>query len=153
MRYSVLLPTRNGGPFLRGCIESILNQGYDDFELVISDNANTDESPKIIDAYRDHPRVKGIRLDQPVPVTDNWNAALAQSSGDYILMMGDDDYLPPGYFTKMDALLERHSAPDCVLYNGYSFVAPDSITDDRRSFYSPYHFSFAPEFGVEKELS
>ena len=153
MRYSVLLPTRNGGPFLRNCIESILSQDYDDLELVISDNANADETPAIISEYRADPKVRAIRLDQPVSVTDNWNAAYAQSSGDYILMMGDDDYLLPGYFSKMDALLERHSSPDCVLYNGYSFVAPDSIADDRRSFYSPYHFPFGPGFESEKDLS
>jgi hypothetical protein len=68
-------------------------------------------------------------------------------------MMGDDDYLLPGYFAKMDALIDRHSSPDCVLYNGYSFVAPDSIADDRRSFYSPYHFAFGRGFEAEKELS
>jgi len=153
MKYSVLLPTRNGGQFLRNCIESILVQDYDDLELVISDNANTDETAGIIDAYRGHPRVKAIRLDESVPVTDNWNAAYGASSGDYILMMGDDDYLLPGYFAKMDALIDRHSSPDCVLYNGYSFVAPDSIADDRRSFYSPYHFPFGRGFEAEKELS
>ena len=153
MRYSVLLPTRNGGKFLRGCIESILSQDHDDFELVISDNANTDETPAIVEQYRGDPRVRAIRLDEPVPVTDNWNAAYRASSGDYVLMMGDDDFLLPGYFRKMDALLERHAWPDCVLYNGFSFVAPGSVADDPRSYYSPYHFAFDPELREEKELS
>ena len=153
MRYSVLLPTRNGGHFLRNCIESVLSQDYGDFELVISDNANTDETPAIIAGFRDHPKVQTVRLDEPVSVTDNWNAAYAQSSGGYILMMGDDDYLLPDYFARMDALLERHTFPDCVLYNGYSFVAPGSVSDDPRSYYSPYHFAFAPDLQAEKELS
>ena len=153
MRYSVLLPTRNGGHFLRNCIESVLSQDYGDFELVISDNANTDETPAIIAGCRDHPKVQTVRLDEPVSVTDNWNAAYAQSSGGYILMMGDDDYLLPDYFARMDALLERHTFPDCVLYNGYSFVAPGSVSDDPRSYYSPYHFAFAPDLQAEKELS
>jgi glycosyltransferase involved in cell wall biosynthesis len=153
MKYSVLLPTRNGGQFLRNCIESILSQGYDDFELVISDNANTDETPAIVGEYRDHPKVRTVRLDRPVSVTDNWNAAYAASSGDYILMMGDDDYLLPDYFTRMDALLERHAFPDCVLYNGYSFVAPGSVSDDPCSYFSPQHFAFGPDMQAEKELS
>jgi len=153
MRYSVLLPTRNGGKFLRNCIESILSQDHDSFELVISDNANTVETPAIVESYRGHPRVRAIRLGAAVPVTDNWNAAYRESSGDYVLMMGDDDYLLPGFFRRMDALLERHSSPECVLYNGYSFVAPDSIGDDEKSYFSPYHFAFGPAFGQEKELS
>ena len=153
MRYSVLLPTRNGGQFLRNCIESILSQDYDDFDLVISDNANSDATPAIVAEYRTHPKVRAIRLDEPVSVTDNWNAAYRASSGDYVLMMGDDDYLLPNYFRAMDALLERHAFPDCVLYNGFSFVAPGSISDDPRSYYSPDHFAFGRGFEREHELS
>lgn len=153
MKYSVLLPTRNGGKFLRDCIESVLSQDYTNHELVISDNANTDETPKVLRDYANRDRVKIIRLDQAVPVTDNWNSAYRASSGDYLLMMGDDDYLLPGYFTRMDALLERHAWPDCVLYNGYSFVAPGSIAGDQRSYFSPRHFAFGPEFHDEHELS
>jgi glycosyltransferase involved in cell wall biosynthesis len=152
MRYSALLPTRNGGKFLRNCIESILSQDYDAFELVISDNANSDETPAILDEYKSHPKVRAIRLDHAVPVTDNWNAAYNASSGDYVLMMGDDDYLLPDYFRRMDLLLERHSFPDCVLYNGYSYVAPGSFAGDTRSFYSPYHFRFGADLQTEQEL-
>jgi hypothetical protein len=153
MRYSVLLPTRNGGAFLRACIDSVLAQDYDDFELVISDNANTDETPAVLSDYRSHPRVRLVRLDEAVPVTDNWNVAYRNSLGDYILMMGDDDFLLPGYFRRMDLLLERYSSPDCIVYNGYSFVAPRSIADDARSFYSPQHFAFGPGFDQERPLS
>jgi glycosyltransferase involved in cell wall biosynthesis len=48
MRFSILLPTRNGGDFLENCIRSILEQDHDDFELVISNNANTDSTPKLL---------------------------------------------------------------------------------------------------------
>ncbi len=68
-------------------------------------------------------------------------------------MMGDDDYLMPGYFARMDSLINQYNWPECVLYNGYSFVAPDSITGDPRSFYSPYHFAFGVGFEREKELT
>jgi hypothetical protein len=61
--------------------------------------------------------------------------------------------LMPGYFARMDELLDRHASPDCVLYNGYSFVAPDSIADDRMSFYATHHFDFGPGFESEKLLS
>jgi glycosyltransferase involved in cell wall biosynthesis len=152
MKYSVLLPTRNGGKFLRDCIESILAQDYDDYELVISDNANSDETPAVLHDYADRDRVKIIRLDDAVPVTDNWNAAYRASSGEYILMMGDDDLLLPGYFKKMDAILARHAQPDCVLYNGYSYVAPGSIGGNPKSFFSPSHFRFGPGFDQEMEL-
>ncbi len=153
MKFSVLLPTRNSGPFLENCIRSILEQGYDDMELVISDNANTDKTPEIIRQFAGDSRVKFLRLETPVSVTDNWNNALNASSGEYILMMGDDDFLLPGYFLKMEQILDKYHQPDCVVHNAYSYVAPGSIADNPQSFYNEAHFHFAPDLAQEGRLS
>ena len=153
MKFSVLLPTRNGGPFLENCIHSILGQGYDDLELVISDNANSDKTPEIISQFVGNPRVKALRLETPVSVTENWNNALSASSGDYNLMMGDDDYLLPGYFLWMEKILDKYDQPDCVVHNAYSYVAPGSIADNPHSFYSESHFRFRDDLTEEGLLS
>lgn len=152
MKFSVLLPTRNGGPFLEYCIRSILDQDYSDMELIISDNANTDETPQVLLKFMGDPRVKVVRLNAPVSVTENWNNALLASSGDYILMMGDDDYLLPGYFQWMERLLERHKQPDCVIHNAYSFVAPAAIDGYPESHYGESHFRFGHDFSGETVL-
>lgn len=149
MKFSVLLPTRNGGPYLENCINSILGQGYDDLELIISDNANTDSTPEIIARYAGDRRVKILRLEEPIPVTDNWNNALFAASGDYIMMMGDDDLLLPGYFVRMAQIVDQHGQPDCVLHNGYSYVAPNSIGENQHGFYSRAHFNFGPDLTTE----
>ena len=47
-RFSVLLPTRNGGQFIDNCIRSVLDQDAD-LELIVSDNANTDETPAVLE--------------------------------------------------------------------------------------------------------
>jgi len=153
MKFSVLLPTRNGGQFLENCILSILGQDYADMELIISDNANTDETPNIIKKFTSNPRVKTLRLEEPVSVTDNWNNALKVSTGDYILMMGDDDCLLPGYFIKMEGLLDKYNQPDCVVHNAYSYVAPGSIADNTQSFYSEAHFNFGQDLTKEGMLT
>ncbi|MDP3229859.1 MAG: glycosyltransferase family A protein [Acidovorax sp.] len=153
MKFSVLLPTRNGGGFLENCIRSILEQGYEDMELVISDNANTDQTPQIIRQFANDPRVRILRLETPVSVTDNWNNALSASSGDYVLMMGDDDYLLPGYFSRMERLLDKYNQPDCVVHNAYSYVAPGSIAGNTQSFYSEAHFQFGPDLVDEGMLT
>ena len=153
MKFSVLLPTRNGGPFLENCMRSILDQGYGDMELVISDNANTDKTPEIIRQFAGDPRVKTLRLETLVSVTDNWNNALSASSGDYILMMGDDDYLLPGYFLRLEQLLDKYGQPDCVIHNAYSYVAPGSISDNPHSFYSESHCQFGDDLVKEGLLT
>lgn len=153
MKFSVLLPTRNGGPYLENCIRSILDQNYDDMELVISDNANTDKTSEIICQFESDSRVKLLRLDEAVSVVDNWNNALNASSGEYFLMMGDDDYLLPGYFHRMQQILKKYNQPDCVLHNAYSFVAPGSISDNPISFYSESHFDFGEDLTNEGLLT
>lgn len=122
-------------------------------ELVISDNANTDNTPQIIRQFAGDSRVKIFRLETPVSVTENWNNALNASSGDYILMMGDDDYLLPGYFQRMVQILDKYNQPDCVVHNAYSYVAPGSIDNNPHSFYSESHFNFGDDLTKEGLLT
>ena len=152
MRYSVLLPTRNGGEILENCILSILNQPYGDMELVVSDNANTDQTKKVLTSFSGDSRLKVIKCETPVPVSDNWNRAFNASSGDYILMMGDDDCLLPSYFERMDQILEKHQFPDCVTYSGYSYINPHSVNNNAEGFYLDPFYKFGPEF-VEGYMS
>lgn len=152
MRFSVLLPTRNGGDYLENCIRSILEQDYGDFELVISDNANVDSTPEVIDRFAEEPRMRVIRQRDVIPVPDNWTAALQASRGDYVLMMGDDDYLLPGTLRRLDETLLKHGEPDCVLFNGYSFVAPNAISGNQCSYWASEHHRYESDFGLEGEL-
>jgi len=150
MKFSVLLPTRNGGKYLKNCITSILGEPYQDMELVVSDNANTDDTAGILKSFSNDSRLKVVRLTNPVAVTENWNSALSASKGDYILMMGDDDSLLPSYFKRMEEILKKYNNPDCVTYNAYSYMAPYSIGQDKQSYYKDPFYSFGGEFAEEK---
>ncbi len=108
MKLSILLPTRNGGRFLRDCVGSILAQPDDEMELIVCDNANDDGTQEVLAEFSDDHRMKVIRLDTPVAVTDNWTKALEASAGDYVLMMGDDDYLPSNYTRRIRELFDAH---------------------------------------------
>jgi glycosyltransferase involved in cell wall biosynthesis len=127
MTLSVLLPTRNGGRLLDGCVSSVLEQDCDDLELVVSDNASDDETRDVLAAFSDDPRLKLVRLDEPVPVTENWNVALHASSGDNLLLIGDDDYVLPGACSRIDQLLREHGRPDALSYEAYGFAFPGAL--------------------------
>ena len=142
MRFSVLLPTRNGGVFIENCIRSVLEQDHRDFELVVSDNANTDQTPEILQGFSTDRRVRVLRQEQPLPVTENWTATIANCTSDYVLMIGDDDYLLPQALSTLDRVLKRHDNPDCVLFNGYSYVAPNAIEGDQTSYWAVRHFAY-----------
>ena len=141
MKFSVLLPTRNGGKYLKSCIESVLSQDYKDMELIVFDNANTDNTAEVVNSYSNDKRLKYYRIDSVVSVTDNWNNALKKSSGDYVLMMGDDDFLLPGYFETLDKIIKENDSPDGISYFGYSFIYPDAV-DNTEGYYSDPHYDY-----------
>ena len=141
MKFSVLLPTRNGGKYLKSCIESVLSQDYKDMELIVFDNANTDNTAEVVNSYSIDKRLKYYRTDNVVSVTDNWNNALKKSSGDYVLMMGDDDFLLPGYFDTLDKIIKENDFPDGISYFGYSFIYPDAV-DNSMGYYSDPHYDY-----------
>ena len=141
MKFSVLLPTRNGGKYLESCIESVLNQDYEDMELIVFDNANTDNTAEVVNSFSSDKRLKYFRTDSVVSVTDNWNNALKKSSGDYVLMMGDDDFLLPGYFDTLDKTITENDSPDGISYFGYSFIYPDAL-ENKEGYYSDPHYDY-----------
>jgi glycosyltransferase involved in cell wall biosynthesis len=128
MKLSVLLPTRNRLEYLRYAVETVRRQDYPDWEVVISDNDSEEDIRSYVDSMKDD-RIKYFRTDRFVPVTDNWNNALDHSSGDYTIMLGDDDGLMPGYFKRALRLIERFDSPDLIYGSGYLYAYPGVLPD------------------------
>lgn len=142
-RYSVLLPTRNGGPFIAACIDSILGQAHENFELVVADNANADGTQEVLQTFCADSRLRVVRSEKLLSVTENWTAALRASRGEYILMIGDDDLLLPGVLSELDEIVDRYLKPDCVTFNGYRYVTPHALSRDVTSHYGDPYFNYA----------
>ena len=95
MKFSILLPTRERLELLRHAVESVRLQDDADWEVVISDNASSQDVAGYVASLGDV-RVRYSRTDKLLPVTENWNRALEMSQGEYLIMLGDDDALLPG---------------------------------------------------------
>lgn len=94
--FSVCVPVYNGAAFLAETLESVLAQTFKDFELVVLDNASTDDSFGIASrmAARD-PRVKVFRNEAVLPMGGNWEKCLSHARGACVgLLSADDMYLP-----------------------------------------------------------
>src|SRR5215469_12016416 len=93
---SIALPVYNGANYLREALESIQSQTFTDFEVVISDNASTDETLDICDDYaRRDPRIKVRRSAQFLPQADNVNRAVDLCSAAWIKLFCHDDLMLP----------------------------------------------------------
>ena len=128
MKFSVLLPTYNRLDLLKYAIESVLQQDYRDWELIISDNQSEDDVSGYIDSLTDK-RIKYSRTDTLLNVTDNWNRALSFATGDYFVMLGDDDALMPHYFTKLLAVISQFDEPEWIYTEAYEYAYPEVIPD------------------------
>ncbi len=97
-RFSFGLPVRNGERAIRRTFDSLLAQDFEDIEVVVSDNASTDSTPKICEEYaaRD-PRVRFQPNDRDLGQIENFNRAYRFSQGEIFRWIGCGDVIAPGY--------------------------------------------------------
>lgn len=114
---SIGLPVYNGARFLRSTLDSLLAQTLADFELLISDNASTDETRAICEQYaaRD-PRVRYTRQQRNIGAPRNWNFVAEQSRGKYFKWATSNDDYAPTMLAKCVQALEDD--PTAVLAQG-----------------------------------
>lgn len=96
----VAIPTRNRPGSLFRALESVLAQGDVNLEIIVSDNNSTSDLLEGGAAIRDS-KVKYFRHTRDLSMTENWNFCLEKASGEYFLLLSDDDYLLPGALTAM----------------------------------------------------
>lgn len=134
MKVSIVIPTYNRAVYLGEAISSALAQDYPDLEVIISDNASTDNTPQLVENYLGDARVKCVRNQNNLGMVGNWREALYRHvTGDYFLILSDDDYLTDNsYISKAMLLLEKQPSVLVVYAGGYvkneqdgTFVALD----------------------------
>jgi glycosyltransferase involved in cell wall biosynthesis len=133
MKISVLIPTRDRLALLRSAVDSVLRLDDEDFELVISDNVSSENVAEYVESLSD-PRVIYVRTPRLLAVTDNWNNALEHSSGDYVIMLGDDDALLSTYFTRTRRLIAEFDRPQVVYHNALVYAYPGVVPAEPRGF-------------------
>jgi glycosyltransferase involved in cell wall biosynthesis len=111
---SVALPVFNGSRYLEEALDSLLAQTFGDFELLIADNASTDDTPAIAARYaaRD-PRIRYHRNAENLGAARNFNLAFSRTSGRYFKWAAHDDLVHPEFLARCVKALERD--PGAVL--------------------------------------
>lgn len=107
---SIGLPIYNGEAFVRKAIDTLLAQTFEDFELIVSDNASTDSTPSILADYADRDsRVVIHRQPRNIGVKANFVYVMERSRGDYFMWAAHDDYWMPNYLEELLALHDEHA--------------------------------------------
>jgi glycosyltransferase involved in cell wall biosynthesis len=136
---SILVPSYNGARYLREALNSILAQSYSNIEVILLDDASTDETPSIADEYTG--RIEYIRQPTNLGIYDNVNFGIARSRGDLIATYHADDIYLPTIVEAQVAYLTAHPEVGAVFcadifvdaegreYN--RLVLPTEVSGDR----------------------
>ncbi|WJM52129.1 glycosyltransferase [Pseudomonas asiatica] len=116
---SVVIPTYNYGRYLAQCVQSVLDQGVDDIEILVLDNASTDDTTQVMAAFASNPRVRYIRNRYNYGPGYNWRNGLRVAQGRYFTFLSADDYFNPGHLSSLLPTLE--SQPHVAV--GYTSIS------------------------------
>ena len=111
---TIAIPTFNRASWLKDCIASALSQTYPHFEVLVSNNASTDETEQVLGDFSDR-RLRVIKQKTNIGPLPNWNACLAGARGEYIVLVCDDDRIAPWLLERCIGVVEKEPRIPIVL--------------------------------------
>ena len=124
---SVIIPTYNRAHLVGRAIKSVLNQTYQDFELIIVDDGSTDNTDKIIKEFQEHDkRIKYIRHEKNKGGSAARNSGIKISRGEYIAFLDSDDEWLPRKMEKQEIKFQNALDNVGVIYSGFSCISESS---------------------------
>ncbi|QYE35955.1 glycosyltransferase family 2 protein [Polymorphobacter sp. PAMC 29334] len=128
MKHVIILPVRNGAPYIITAIESVLTQTYGDWHLVILENFSTDDTLDILSQYSDS-RITVRCANRPLSIVENWQRGLELLKEDhfgdcFVTFIGHDDYFYPDFLLSINALIR--STPTASLYQALFNLVDDT---------------------------
>lgn len=111
--------------FFKKCIDSILNQTYSNFELIIVNDASPNDLKSIVNEFNDG-RIRYFENETNVGAENvvlNWNTCLDKATGDFFILMGDDDMMAPNYLEEFYQLIQNY--PDLDVYHCRSLIVDE----------------------------
>jgi len=113
---SVLMPTYNGGEYLRAALDSVVAEDDPRVECIAVDDGSTDGTLEILNGYRDRLDLEIVERSHGGNWVANTNAALAKARGEFTCLLHQDDIWMPGRLATLKAAIEGHPSVDLFLH-------------------------------------
>lgn len=126
-KITIGMPVYNDLAFIEESLNSILNQTYQNFELIISDDCSSDGSDLICKRYvKKDQRIKYVRQPKNLGISKNMEFLLAQANTKYFMWAGDDDLLAPDFIKELISSLEKK--PDAIsAFCTFSYIDENGV--------------------------
>ena len=138
-KFSVLIATRERCDTLRWSLETCVTQGYENLEILVSDNFSQDDTKAVVQSFSD-PRIRYVNTGRRLSMSHSFEFALSHATGDYATFLGDDDGLLPNAIEDV-AKLASNSRPDAIAWQKARYYWPTYIADGYRD---SLHISLIP---------
>lgn len=128
MKFSIIIPAYNVADYLENCVESILKQAYDNYEIIIVDDGSTDETGKVADELLRQSKKINVIHQSNGGASKARNTGMSRSTGDYILFLDGDDFWSDSRFLKQIASELTVELVDVIIF-GYSYYYDNEIKE------------------------
>ena len=125
IKYSILIPTMNGGKYLIHAINSVLQNPNNNFELVISINHSSDGTEEALKNIDDK-RIRFIRPKEKLSMAAHYEWCIENARGEWITILGDDDGIMPDFFSYCDYLINKWGDVKVFSFKRAYFFWPES---------------------------
>ena len=110
MKYSVVIPVFNVGILLNRCLDSVIQQEYYDYEIILVDDGSSDDSGSICDEYAGKYEFIKVIHQENQGLSGARNTGIKNAKGDWILFLDSDDYWAADFFSTIDAAMMKYSS-------------------------------------------
>ena len=128
--FSIIVPAFNAAGTIERCLKSVFDQTFENFELIVVDDASGDETPTIVARFTDA-RLRLVRNSGNVGPAEARNRALQSAEGSFILFVDADDWIEPSLLAEADAAMRGGSD---LLITGYRVVSENGSRDGVQRF-------------------
>lgn len=133
-RFSVIVPTYNVQAWVRACLTSLVEQRFNDFEVIIVDDRGDDRSIDIAREFTVDERFRIAEMPQNGGLGPARNLGIDEAVGEYLVFLDSDDLLRADALERIDREVELRESPDVVLYdysrlNWWGTLAPNSMNE------------------------
>lgn len=143
---SVIIPNYNHASFLKDRIESVLQQTYQDFEVIILDDCSTDNSKEIIESYRYHPKVTQVIYNyvNSGGVFKQWQKGISFANGLYVWIAESDDWAASDFLEVLVGKISEHTNVG-ICFAGSNWVDDKGVAGKDLSIYTSDFFRSGTE--------
>lgn len=174
MTFSIIVPVYNVEKYLSKCLDSILNQSFQDFEIIVVNDGSPDNSQDIIDEYaKNYPEKIKPFIKENGGLSDARNFGIERANGDYLLFVDSDDYISPSLLSELQQAQSRDNA-DLIRFSaqavfengelGEIYYCPEMsavdgleaisrLIDNKQMFEPAWLYAYRRHFWMENEFS